>query len=96
MNYPSIDFAGQYDQYATFNNYSQYYQQFSHEATASASTSGFPSSTSPRTPTPPPPTPTPSAPKPMPRLARDQVAAEAVSAQHTIRQLEASSQGHPP
>lgn len=29
MNYPSIDFAGQYAEFATFNNYEQYYKQFS-------------------------------------------------------------------
>ena len=29
MNYPSIDFAGQYAEYATFNNYSQYYKKLS-------------------------------------------------------------------
>ena len=29
MNYPSIDFAGQYAEYASFNNYAQYYKQFS-------------------------------------------------------------------
>lgn len=28
VNYPSIDFAGQYVQYASFNNYSTYYQHF--------------------------------------------------------------------
>jgi outer membrane protein TolC len=29
MNYPSIDFAGQYSEYATFNNYNYYYAHFS-------------------------------------------------------------------
>lgn len=29
MKYPSIDFAGQYAEFATFNNYQQYYKQFS-------------------------------------------------------------------
>jgi outer membrane protein TolC len=28
-NYPSIDFAGQYAEYSTFNNYDQYYKNFS-------------------------------------------------------------------
>jgi outer membrane protein TolC len=29
MNYPSIDFAGQFAEFATFNNYAQYYKEFS-------------------------------------------------------------------
>ena len=29
MNYPSIDFVGQYAEFATFNNYAQYYKEFS-------------------------------------------------------------------
>ncbi|HVJ05804.1 MAG TPA: TolC family protein [Candidatus Saccharimonadales bacterium] len=29
MKYPSLDFAGQYSEYATFNNYDQYYKHFS-------------------------------------------------------------------
>ncbi len=29
MKYPSLDFAGQYSEYATFNNYDQYYKNFS-------------------------------------------------------------------
>ena len=79
MNYPSIDFAGQYAEYATFNNYAQVLHEFSPpKPTASASTFASLSSTSLRTPLPLPPTPKRCTPKPMPRSARDQVAADAV------------------
>jgi outer membrane protein TolC len=91
MNYPSIDFAGQYAQYASFQNYGQYYKSFSPEAYSFGISLRFPIFNLAQN----------------ARAAaadaealhaesdaqatRDQVATDAVKAQHTIRQLEAAT-----
>lgn len=91
MNYPSIDFAGQYAQYASFQNYGHYYQNFTPEAysfginlrlpilnfaqNAKAAAADAEAIHA----------------ESDAQMARDRVAADAVKAQHTIRQLEAST-----
>ncbi len=91
MNLPSINFGGQYNQYASFQNYAQYYRQFSNEAysfgislrvpilnfaqTAKAAAADAEALHA----------------ESDAQLTRDQVAADAVKTQHTIRQLEAST-----
>jgi outer membrane protein TolC len=91
MNYPSIDFAGQYVQYATFNNYSTYYKNYPSDSysiginlrvplfnlaqTARAAAADSDALHA----------------EAEAQIARDTVAADAVRAQHTLRQLEASA-----
>ncbi len=91
MNYPSINFGGQFAQYASFQNYAQYYKSFSLEAysfgislripilnlaqNARAAAADADALHA----------------EADAQIARDKVAADAVKAQHTIRQLEASS-----
>jgi outer membrane protein TolC len=90
MNYPSIDFAGQYAEYATFNNYQQYFKSFSRHnysfglnvripvlnfsQNAHAAAADADAMHA----------------EGDAQAVRDQVAANAVRAQHTIRQLQAS------
>jgi outer membrane protein TolC len=90
VNYPSIDFAGQYAELATFNNYQQYYKTFSRHnysfglnvripivnfaQNARAAAADAEAMHS----------------EADAQAVRDQVATDAVRAQHTIRQLEAS------
>jgi outer membrane protein TolC len=91
MNYPSIDFAGQYVQYATFNNYSTYYKNYPSDSysiginlrvplfnlaqNAHAAAADADALHA----------------EAEAQIARDTVAADAVRAQHTLRQLEASA-----
>jgi outer membrane protein TolC len=91
MNLPSISFGGQFNQYASFQNYGQYYKNFTPEAysfgislrvpvlnlaqNARAAAADAEALHA----------------ESDAQNARDQVAADAVKAQHTIRQLEASS-----
>jgi len=91
MNYPSIDFAGQYVQYATFNNYSTYYKNFPSDSYSVGVNLRIPIFNLAQN----------------ARAAaadaealhaeadaqnvRDQVATDAVRAQHAIRQLQASA-----
>lgn len=90
LNYPSIDFAGQYAEYATFNNYQQYYKTFSRHnysfglnvripivnfsQNARAAAADADAMHS----------------EADAQAVRDQVATDAVRAQRTIRQLQAS------
>jgi len=91
MNYPSINLGGQFAQYASFNNYAQYYKSFSLEAYSFGISLRFPIFNLAQN--------AKAAAADAEALhaesdaqtARDQVAADAVKAQHTIRQLEASS-----
>jgi outer membrane protein TolC len=91
MNYPSIDFAGQYVQYAGFNNYSTYYTNFPSRSysvginlrvpifnLAQNARAAAADAEAIRA-------------EADAQIARDQVAADAVRAQHTLRQLEASA-----
>jgi len=91
MNYPSINLGGQYAQYAAFQNYAQYYLHFSSEAYSFGISLRFPilnlaqnaraaaaDADALHA-------------EADAQIARDQVAADAVKAQHTIRQLEAST-----
>jgi adhesin transport system outer membrane protein len=91
MNYPSINFGGQFAQYASFNNYAQYYKSFSLDAYSFGISLRIPIFNLAQN----------------ARAAaadadalhaesdaqntRDLVATDAVRAQHTIRQLEISS-----
>jgi outer membrane protein TolC len=91
VNYPSINFSGQFSQYAPFINYAKYYQNFTPQAysfgiglrlpvlnlaqNARAAAADAEALHA----------------EADAQTARDQVAADAVKAQHTIRQLEASS-----
>jgi adhesin transport system outer membrane protein len=91
MNYPSIDFAGQFAEYASFNNYAQYYKEFSRNnysfginlrvpifnfsQNARAAAADADAMHA----------------EADAQIVRDKVAADAVSAQHTIHQLEASA-----
>jgi outer membrane protein TolC len=90
-NYPSIDLAGQYVQYASFNNYSTYYTHFPSDSysiginlrvpilnlaqNALAAADDAEALHA----------------EADAQSARDQVAADAVRAQHTLRQLEAAA-----
>jgi outer membrane protein TolC len=90
VNYPSVDFAGQYAEFATFNNYQQYYKSFSRHnysfglnvrvpimnfsQNARAAAADAEAMRS----------------EADAQAVRDQVAAEAVRVQRTIHQLEAS------
>lgn len=90
-NYPSIDFAGQFAEYASFNNYDQYYKQFSRHnysfginlrvpifnlgQSVRAAAADAEALHS----------------EADAQLVRDQVATDAISAQHALRQLEAFS-----
>jgi outer membrane protein TolC len=89
VNYPSIDFAGQFVQYASFNNYSTYYQHFPSDSYSVGISLRIPilnlsqnaraaaaDAEALRA-------------EADARTLRDQVAAEAVRAQHAIHQLEA-------
>lgn len=89
QNYPSFDFAGQYAEYSTFNNYEQYYTHFSRHNYSFGANIRIPLlnlSQNAR-----------AAAADADALRaeadaqnlRDQIAADAVRAQHTIRQLEA-------
>ena len=91
MNYPSIDFAGQFAEYASFNNYAQYYKEFSrnnYSFGVNVRVPVFNISQNAR-----------AAAADADALhaeadaqtARDQVAADTVRAQHTIHQLEAAA-----
>ena len=91
MNYPSIDLAGQYVQYASFNNYTTYYRNFptrSYSVGINLRVPIFNLSQNARAA---------AADAEAIRAeadaqtARDQVATAAVRAQHTIRQLEAAA-----
>jgi outer membrane protein TolC len=89
LNYPSIDFAGQYAEFAKFNNYAQYYKEFSphnysfginlrvpilnFSQNARAAAADAEALHS----------------EADAQTVRDQVATDAVRAQHAIRQLEA-------
>ncbi len=89
MNYPSIDFAGQYAEFSTFNNYDQYYKNFSRHnysfginlrvpifnlsQNARAAAADAEAMRA----------------EADAQAVRDQVATDAVRAQHAIRQLEA-------
>jgi outer membrane protein TolC len=91
VNYPSIDFAGQFAQYAPFINYAKYYPSFTSEAysfgvsvripifnlaqNARAAAADADALHA----------------EADAQIARENVAAEAVKTQHTIRQLEASA-----
>jgi outer membrane protein TolC len=91
MNYPSIDLAGQYVQYASFNNYSTYYTNFPSRSysvginlripifnlaqNALAAAADAEALKA----------------EADAQTARDQVAADAIGTQHTLRQLEASA-----
>jgi multidrug efflux system outer membrane protein len=91
MNYPSIDFAGQYVQYAGFNNYSTYYHNYPSDSysiginlrmplfnlaqNARAAAADAEAIHA----------------EADAQIARDKVATDAVRAQHSIRQLEASA-----
>jgi outer membrane protein TolC len=91
MNYPSIDFAGQYAEFAKFNNYDQYYKAFSRHnysfginlripllnlaQNARAAAADAEAIHA----------------EADAQAVRDQVAADAVRAQHTIRQLQAQT-----
>ncbi len=91
MNYPSIDLAGQYVEYASFNNYSTYYLHFPRRSYAIGINLRIPILNLAQN--------AHAAAADAEALhaeaeaqnARDKVAAEAVRAQHTIRQLQASS-----
>lgn len=91
MNLPSIDFAGQFAQYASFNNYAQYYKSFSPQAYSFGISLRFPILNFAQNAR--------AAAADAEALhaasdaqtARDKVAADAVSTQHTLRQLEASA-----
>ena len=91
MNYPSIDFAGQYVQYASFNNYSTYYTHFPSNSysfginlripilnLAQNALAAAADAEALHT-------------EADAQAVRDQVAADAVRAQHTIHQLQASA-----
>jgi outer membrane protein TolC len=91
MNRPSIDFAGQYAEFGSFNNYAHYYKNFSPRAysfginlripifnlaqNALAAAADAEALKA----------------EADAQTARDQVATDAVRAQHTLRQLEASA-----
>ena len=91
MKYPSIDFAGQFAEFATFNNYAQYYKEFSPHnysfginlrvpiinlaQNARAAAADAEALHA----------------EADAQNVRDQVAADAVRAQHAIRQLQASA-----
>jgi len=90
LKYPSIDFAGQFAEFATFNNYQQYYKSFSRNnysfglnvripvfnlaQNALAAAADADAMHA----------------EADAQLLRDKVAADAVRAQHTIRQLQAT------
>ncbi len=91
MNYPSIDFAGQYVQYAGFNNYSTYYTNFPSRSysvginlrvpllnLAQNARAAAADAEAIRA-------------EANAQTARDQVATDAVRAQHAIRHLEAAA-----
>jgi multidrug efflux system outer membrane protein len=91
MKYPSIDLAGQYAEYSTFNNYDKYYKNFSRHnysfginlrvpifnlsQNARAAAADAEAMHA----------------EADAQAARDQVAADTVRSQHTIRQLEAAA-----
>jgi outer membrane protein TolC len=90
VNYPSVDFAGQFAELSTFNNYQQYYKSFSRHnysfglnvripimnfsQNARAAAADADAMHA----------------EADAQIARDKVAADAVRAQHTIQQLQAS------
>lgn len=90
LKYPSIDFAGQYAEYAAFNNYQQYFKSFSRHNYSFGLNVRIPIFNLGQN--------TLAAAADADamhaeadaQMARDKVAADAVRAQHTIRQLQAS------
>ncbi len=91
MNYPSLDFAGQYAEFATFNNYAQYYKEFSPHNYSFGINFRFPilnfaqnakaaaaDAEALRA-------------EADAQAARDKVVTDATTAEHTVRQLEASN-----
>jgi outer membrane protein TolC len=91
MNYPSIDFAGQFAEYAKFNNYDYYYQHFSRNNysfginlrvpllnLSQSATAAAADAAALRA-------------EADAQAVRDQVATDAVRAQHSLRQLQAAS-----